>query len=499
MNSIRFIFEKIKDLLTPTVVYENKTLHDVLFDEEYRLDEITYSDLMLDEFNRKYNRTFTSYGDEMFDHWLKTVKSRSQIESLQRDMASLHENPHMPKISQLLKSVGKQYRGNIVSDLWSGFQIKSFIIDKALAIFILNIALSVALSFLFSQLIPLWIILFFINNLFIYAGSNYYISRVAGSINYLVKAIVFIKTIDKKELHLLERAIPRYRPLKKIIWSGYLFKEGIGGPQSGDIITMLFDYFRVFFCLEILSYKMTSKYVLNNIDTIRDVITFVGYYDSVVNNLKLMEDCNVSFSKVLDRGGIEFEDLRHPLLENPTSQSRSIEKGIIITGLNMAGKSTFMKSVGLNQLLATSMGITFSRKFSTSVRYIATSFRINDLLLEQKSRYFAEAERIVSLNETVHNSNALCLIDEILSGTNSDDRIAGSIKILRNMAGNSRSIIISATHDIKIAESLAGEYDTCYFDGTLENDSIEFDYNLKDGIVDKRNGLLILKTLGIEI
>lgn len=499
MTSVRYIYEKIKELLTPNIIYNPKTLHQELDDYVHEIDSITYSDLMIEDFKIKYNGTYTSYGDEMIDHWLRSVKSADQVEKIQNNMKLLINGNNINTISKLLKNIGKQNRGHLISDLWSGFQIRSFMTDHVFLVLLSNITLNVLLSFLITKLVPIWILLFFLINIIIYTTSNYYISQVSGSINYLIKGISFIRGLEKKKLHNLELKIPEYGKFKRILWSGYLFKEGIGGPNSNDILTVVFDYFRVFFCLEILSFKATTKYLIQNIDEIRDVICFIGYYDCLINNLKLMASSEVSYSRIENTKTIHFHNLRHPLLDKPIAQSRNINKGVIITGLNMAGKSTFMKSLGLNQLLATSFGITFSDEYKTYICYIATSFRINDLLLENKSRYFAEAERIVFLNRIVKDTKALCLIDEILSGTNSDDRIHGSIQILKEMAQNTCSLIISATHDIKIAESLSDIYETCYFDGVVKSDEIKFEYKLKNGIVDKKNGLLILKTLGINI
>ena len=93
-------------------------------------------------------------------------------------------------------------------------------------------------------------------------------------------------------------------------------------------------------------------------------------------------------------------------------------------------------------------------------------------------------------------SRCLCLIDEILSGTNSEERIYGSTRILNEFAKN-ESVLIAATHDTQIAENICSEYAPVYFDGEIDNDKIKFDYKIKEGIVSKKNGLLLLKLLGL--
>ena len=188
--------------------------------------------------------------------------------------------------------------------------------------------------------------------------------------------------------------------------------------------------------------------------------------------------------------------MKQPLVENSVPQTKKISTSLIITGLNMSGKTTFMKSLGLNQLLATSFGFCFAKKYETSVLDILSSITINDELLNGKSRYYAEAERLLLIKQKLNDHDCLCLIDEILSGTNSDDRIYGSTEILREFTKTS-SLIIAATHDIQIANNLTNLYEPVYFDGEIQGNRIEFDYLIKSGIVSKKNGLLILKLLGI--
>ena len=191
--------------------------------------------------------------------------------------------------------------------------------------------------------------------------------------------------------------------------------------------------------------------------------------------------------------------MKHPLIEGSVGQSKKLERGLIVTGLNMAGKTTFMKSLGLNQLLATSFAFAFAKNYSTTVLSILTSLKINDDILKSQSRYYAEAKRLSFIKEHISAHPCLCLIDEILSGTNSDDRIYGATLILKEFASNPQSFIIAATHDSTIAENATNLYDLVYFDGEIQDDKLIFDYVLKDGIVTKKNGLLILKLLGITI
>jgi DNA mismatch repair ATPase MutS len=398
-----------------------------------------------------------------------------------------------------LKGIGKQYRGHIITDLWNGFEIDSFFIRNIFAFISINTFLLVTLSIILPKLFIIWLFIFLIINLTIYINTNTIISQFSGSINYILHGVTFLKNIKKDKLDIMSLKIPDYEKFKHLRWCTFLFHDGLTSASSESPISMLLDYIRIFLSFEALSFKITYNIILENIEVVRNLIYFIGYYDCILNIAEILEKYETSFTDYKDCTEIDFQEMYHPLIKNPVKQSAKINSGLIITGLNMAGKSTFMKTIALNQLFSTSLGFSFSKKMSTDIFRIITSFRINDSLLQNKSRYFAEAERIASIIKNIEKDKCLCFIDEILSGTNSKDRIHGSVEILKQLSRTNTSIVISATHDIEIAKNLEGLYDLGYFDGNISGKNIVFDFILKPGIVSERNGLLILELLGIDV
>ncbi len=493
LNYIHYLRSKFRESDT----FEIYKLHRYLHDYKYEIDETTFNDLILPEFRTQYNNTMTSCGDEVFDHWLYIIKDEPDIIYFQNDLEQIIETDDTIVISKLLRRVGKQKRGNIVTDLWNGFTVRSFVVDKFKYIFIANVFFASLLFVIKRTFLPFSIMLFLFVNLIVYIFTNNKISKTSGSINYFIELCSCLKRIEKKTNIALNISFPNYRLFKKIKWCSLLFKEGIGGAQSQDIFSVLIDYLRTFLCLEVIAYKTTSRFVIKHIEDVRNIIYYIGYLDCLINSKNIIENNDIVLSEIVKERSIEFENLKHPLILKSVGQTKKIEKGIVITGLNMAGKTSFMKSLGINQLLATSFGFAFASKFKTSIFKVMTSFRINDNLLQNKSRYYAEAYRLVELKNQIHGIRALCLIDEILSGTNSEDRIYGATIILKDFSGYTDLIVIAATHDNKIAENLRNEYEPIYFDGEIVDDQIIFDYTIKNGIVSKRNGLLILKLLGI--
>jgi DNA mismatch repair ATPase MutS len=162
----------------------------------------------------------------------------------------------------------------------------------------------------------------------------------------------------------------------------------------------------------------------------------------------------------------------------------------------MAGKSTFLKALALSQAFASGLGLAFARDYVCGSRLVISSMTNSDDILGGRSRYLVEAERILSILRRA-DEGCLAVVDEILVGTNSEDRIAASIRILLRLA-RGPSLAVAATHDLPIAHGLESAYDLHHFSENLGGTDLSFDYKLKPGIVDKKNALRILKQLGFD-
>jgi DNA mismatch repair ATPase MutS len=122
--------------------------------------------------------------------------------------------------------------------------------------------------------------------------------------------------------------------------------------------------------------------------------------------------------------------------------------------------------------------------------------RVGDDILEGKSRYLAEAERLLTLvREAELRPPTLCLIDELLSGTNVSERLAASRAILDYLARHG-TLVVAATHDVELIESLRGQYDSYYFADELDREDMRFDYRLRPGVATTRNAVRLLERLG---
>lgn len=197
-------------------------------------------------------------------------------------------------------------------------------------------------------------------------------------------------------------------------------------------------------------------------------------------------------------------DLGHPLIaiEKRTCNSVSLrdEKFIVLTGSNMSGKSTFLRTLALNLVLARAGSVVCAARFNFYPYDIFVSMRINDSLLDNESFFYAELKRLQSI---VHHVQAghktFVLLDEILRGTNSNDKHGGTVGLIKKLAAM-RICGLIATHDVTIGEMSAqypGYMANKCFEAQIVHDELLFDYKLKDGICQKLSASFLMKKMEI--
>jgi hypothetical protein len=202
---------------------------------------------------------------------------------------------------------------------------------------------------------------------------------------------------------------------------------------------------------------------------------------------------------------IDAKQLAHPLIPANRCVANDFrigleEKLVLVTGSNMSGKTTFLRTIGVNLLLAQCGSPVCAVAFSFTPMQLLTSLRISDSLQEQTSYFMAELKKlkqIVDLLET--GAPALVLIDEILRGTNSEDKTYGSEHFARKLVGY-RCLALFATHDLALGaleSELPGKVANFCFESVIENGDLYFNYRLQRGIARNRNASFLMKKMGI--
>jgi hypothetical protein len=201
------------------------------------------------------------------------------------------------------------------------------------------------------------------------------------------------------------------------------------------------------------------------------------------------------------------DDLGHPLIPEQkrvvnSFSTTGIKQLSLITGSNMAGKSTFLRTIGVNIILAmTGAPVCARRMIITPVKVIST-MRVNDNLEENTSTFYAELKKLKEIIEAVNNhEKVFLLLDEILRGTNSADRHTGSRALIRQLMKENATGMI-ATHDLELAKlesDFPGHLHNYHFDVQVQNEELYFDYKIKEGVCTSMNASLLMKKIGIEL
>lgn len=202
---------------------------------------------------------------------------------------------------------------------------------------------------------------------------------------------------------------------------------------------------------------------------------------------------------------LRARSVAHPLLLECTPNDVALDADlslVVVTGSNMSGKSTLLRTIGINAVLAQAGGPVRAKAFEMSPLAIGASIRTVDSLLDGASRFYAEIRAIKRAMERAEaRPPALFLLDELLHGTNSDDRRIGAEAIVRAFLGHGALGIVT-THDLAlaaIAEDLAPRARNAHFEFTLDGEEIVFDYTLHPGTVRAGNALAVMRAVGLDV
>ena len=214
------------------------------------------------------------------------------------------------------------------------------------------------------------------------------------------------------------------------------------------------------------------------------------------------------FPELVDEAAsFEAASIGHPLLAGAVCVRNDVAiagdtRVLLISGSNMSGKSTLLRTVGINTVLAMAGAPVRAQRLRLSPLQVGANIRINDSLHEGSSRFYAEITRLRHLNElAAHTPPLLFLLDEVLQGTNSRDRFVGAQGVIRALLGRG-SIGLVTTHDLALTEidvAAGGRLRNLHFQDELRDGRMKFDFKLHEGIVTKSNGLELMRSIGLDV
>ncbi|MDB5149938.1 MAG: hypothetical protein JWQ57_3958 [Mucilaginibacter sp.] len=273
--------------------------------------------------------------------------------------------------------------------------------------------------------------------------------------------------------------------------------------STSDISYAAFQLFKLLFVIEPNIYTSSLKQIAKYRDDIKEVYKFIGRADTLIA-IQSIRDGMPFYSKpefMGTDGKIEVTELFHPLVANCVANSlytTDADRGALITGSNMSGKTTFIKALALNTLLSQTIFTSCAKAYKAPLLKIQTSIKTSDNIDEHKSYFQAQASAILNIIDNSSRKEeikSLVIIDEIFRGTNTIERIAAAKSVLSYITANQNFVFVS-THDLELAELLDEDFVVYSFSESKDGRALVFDYLLKQGLLKSTNGIAVLKSMG---
>ena len=264
------------------------------------------------------------------------------------------------------------------------------------------------------------------------------------------------------------------------------------------IAYLIAEQVRIFFLHEAYAVSRVSYLLKDKIGAIHNIYRFIGFLDVIVSIAELRKTLPYYCLPKKNKEGERLcaQAVYHPLIEDCVANDLILQdKSALITGSNMSGKTSFIRTIGINLLTAKVLHTCFAQCFEIDTDLaLLTSIRQNDSLTEGKSYFMQE---VLTIKDFVSRSNGNCmfLLDELFKGTNTKERIAITKAVLSWLAEKG-NLVFTSSHDTELSDLLGDKYELYYFCEAVKDDTLYFDYKLKAGITTERNAIKLLESCG---
>jgi DNA mismatch repair ATPase MutS len=267
--------------------------------------------------------------------------------------------------------------------------------------------------------------------------------------------------------------------------------------SAPELVQAVFGYLNMFFLLDVVIFLRSVSALRENQKTLAAVMESVGAIDATISVASYIESLPVSCVPTFStQRHFEVSGLCHPLIAAPVSNAFTlIERSALIAGPNMAGKTSFVRTIGINLILAQTLNFCLARDAILPRVVVRSAIRREDNLSDGESYFFSEIKQILEFIRVEKSASFhVFLIDEIFRGTNTIERIAGSVAVLRHLARE--HMVVVTTHDAKLQELLADTFDMHHFTDLVAEGKYGFDYLIRPGPVRSRNAIKLLELTG---
>jgi DNA mismatch repair ATPase MutS len=463
------------------------------------IDEKTWDDLDFTKLYVKMDRNITGFGQQYLYHLLHTYEPDEVILKRRFDVIT-----HLRRNQELRERIQLDLLSS--SDTFSHF-VAHLVLDKKLPntkyyrlfylcpILFIGSIFAILIHNIFI-LVTMVVALFNLILNKVYSKTIYRYFSGFSALNALISTALSLSTIHTampiSEIENLKQQRSLLKSLRKRL--GYLV---IDKESLNELIRVAIEYLNLFLLFDIIAYYRSVNTLLSCQEDIHEVFKNVASLDVCGAIASYLEDVqNYTTPEFHSVNDLSFQNLYHPLIQNAVPNSLDNFPGsMLITGSNMSGKTTFMKTVGLNVILAQTLYFSHAKSFTIPRLIVKSSIKRNEDLEAGKSYFFAEIEEIHKFLELAeHGNNFLFLIDEIFRGTNTVERLASSAAVLKYLC--SRNKVFVTTHDIELQDLLDGHFQMFHFSEQVEEERFFFNYKINKGPCSSGNAIKLLEIMG---
>ena len=477
----------------------------------HQIDDITWNDLNMDQIYQTINTSCSAAGDEYLYYRLRTpVYDAGEMEKLEHKILFFTEHEkERHDVQSAFYSLGRTGKYSIyeyleyLDDLGERRNFKYVFFDLLLFV-------CIGLMFLSPIYGIVLLLVVLCHNIIVYFKEYKQIEPYITSFRYVRRLLECVEQIKSMQLPAFSgeqvKLTECYQSLKNFRRSSYLVLSSAKG--NSNPLEIVLDYLRMCFSLDLIQFNKALRSVRGHMDEIDEMITLLGQMETAVvigsYRNSLQEGCCIPLIHYEEQAErkLRIQDVYHPLLTNPVKNSLRAERGVLLTGSNASGKSTFLRTVAISALFAQTIHTCSASYYEAPVFRIYSSMSLKDNLLGGESYYMAEIKSMkrildqsrIAGKEKIH---VLCFVDEVLRGTNTVERIAASTRIMQ-MFADEQTLCFAATHDVELTKLLVDRYDNYHFEERIEEEDIYFPYRLMTGPATSRNAIALLKMLGYD-
>lgn len=278
------------------------------------------------------------------------------------------------------------------------------------------------------------------------------------------------------------------------------FRFGIAlESESAMLVYLITELLNIFTLYSTINIVTSFQSIQKKKKEIEQAFRYVGFLDVLCSLSFLREEvpyyCKPSDAKEGER--LWADGVYHPLIKDCVPNALSLsDKSMLITGSNMSGKTSFIRTVAINLLTAKTLNMCFAKEFCIDLnRRLYSVIHTEDDLLEGKSYFFKEAENVKAALDKGKEGNYLLIFDELFKGTNTTERIAINAAVFSDLA-TADNLILASTHDLELTSLLHNQYELYHFSEKIADNKLLFDYKLKKGVAKEGNAIKILELCG---